>query len=168
MKPEAIVKHGIISVKTFVYSMFQLIKTKEFWLYIVFGVLTTLVDWAVSFGLYSLWSGLIDEHTVFVHIADVIAWAAAVLFSFFANRGIVFKSEKKGMKNVLGELAEYAGGRLLTLGLQEAIIFVFFDWLGINEYIVKIGASVLVVIINFFLCRFIFKKNGKETERGKI
>ena len=57
----------------------------------------------------------------------------------------------------------------MTLLLQEGIFAVMFDWLGINEYVVKVVAAVIVVIINFFLGKLIFRKResaaGTEEDR---
>ena len=62
----------------------------------------------------------------------------------------------------IGELASFAGGRVLTLLLQEAMFVVFFHWLGISEFIVKIIAAVLVVIANYFISKLIVFKNKNE------
>ena len=60
----------------------------------------------------------------------------------------------------MGEIIAFAGGRVLTLLLQEALMAVFFTWLGFNEYIVKIVAAVLVVILNYFISKLlVFRKN---------
>ena len=50
---------------------------REIILYVFFGGMTTLVDWAISFLLYAL--------EVNVHAANVLAWCAAVLFAFGAG-----------------------------------------------------------------------------------
>lgn len=134
-----------------------LTKYREQILYLIFGGLTTLVDWAVSFLLYSFeWN---------IHLADVIAWVAAVLFAFVTNRVWVFSSEKKGFLPILSELFFFAGGRVLTLGLQELTVFGLYDCLEWNKYLVKILAAVIVVIVNYFISKWIvFRKSKKETE----
>lgn len=113
-------------------------------------MLTTLVDWAVSFALFHI--------GVNHHIADTAAWICAVLFAFVTNRILVFSSERKGFAPIVCEFAAFAGGRVLTLLLQEGIMFLFVDLLNLNKYFVKISAAVLVVFINFFLSKIIFKK----------
>ena len=51
--------------------------------------------------------------------------------------------------------------------MQEAIFAVFFDWLGLNEYAVKIGAAVIVVILNYCISRFIFTGRKKHKKEGE-
>ena len=140
-----------------------LIRYKEIILYIIFGGLTTVVDWGVSFTLYYFWGEAIDDQALIIHAADVIAWTAAVLFAFFTNRIWVFESKRKGFLPVLGELVAFAGGRVGTLLIQEALIFLFFTKLSFNKYLVKIGVAVLVVILNYFISKlFIFRKKEEK------
>ncbi len=155
-KIAALARHGIIMLKTFFFRLREKLRQPEVWLYLLFGVLTTAVDWTVSFVLYRIWGDRIRSTPFLIHLANAVAWTAAVLFAFVTNRIIVFRSERKG-KGILAELAAFTGGRLLTLLLQEALFAVFFDWLGINEYIVKICAAVIVVILNYIFGRLIFR-----------
>ena len=53
--------------------------------YLVFGVLTTLVNLVVYYLCYHLW-GVGND------ISVVIAWVLAVLFAFFTNKPFVFES----------------------------------------------------------------------------
>ncbi|MBQ5724528.1 MAG: GtrA family protein [Clostridia bacterium] len=143
--------------------MIELLKKyKSIILYIIFGGLTTVVDWSVSFTLYYLWGDAIEATPWLIHGANVIAWVAAVAFAYVTNRIWVFESKRRGFVPIVGEIAAFAGGRVFTLLLQEVLMAIFFTWLGFNEYIVKIVAAVLVVILNYFISKiFVFrKKNG--------
>ena len=128
-------------------------------LYLVFGALTTLLDWSVSFLLYYAWGEEISSDRWLIHIADIIAWGIAVAFAYVTNRTWVFQSKRSGFLPVIGELSAFAGGRGLTLLLQEGIMAIFFTWLCFNEYAVKIFAAVLVVILNYFISKLlVFRK----------
>ena len=128
-------------------------------LYLIFGGLTTVVDWGVSFLLYYA----IGKTGFLVHVSNVIAWAAAVLFAFVTNRIWVFESKKHGFLPVMGELVAFAGGRVMTLLLQEGMFLIFYDLLHINEYAVKLIAAVLVIIANYFISKFlVFRKKKDE------
>ena len=140
-------------------------KYKSVMLYVIFGGLTTVVDWSISFLLYYLWGDAIDATPILLHGANVIAWAAAVAFAYVTNRIWVFESKRRGFLPILGEMIAFAGGRVLTLLLQEAIMGVFCTWLGFNEYLFKIIAAVLVVILNYFISKLlVFRKSRRETE----
>ena len=141
-------------------------KYKSIILYIIFGGLTTVVDWSVSFLLYYLWGDAIDATPILLHGANVIAWVAAVTFAYVTNRSWVFESKRRGFVPILCEIAAFAGGRVLTLLLQEIIMGVFCTWLGLNEYLFKIIAAVLVVILNYFISKLlVFRKTRRERER---
>ena len=164
-KIAVIFRHGKIMLKTFFYKFREKLKQPEIWLYLVFGALTTAVDWVISFVLYSIWGEGIKSNPILIHVANAVAWAAAVLFAFVTNRIFVFRSERKG-KGILAELAAFTGGRVLTLLLQEALFAVFFNWLGLNEYAVKIGAAVIVVILNYIFGKLIFRTRKKDNENN--
>ena len=146
--------------------MIELLKKyKSVILYIIFGGLTTVVDWSVSFSLYYLWGDAIEATPWLIHGANVIAWAAAVAFAYVTNRIWVFESKRRGFAPIVGEIVAFAGGRVFTLLLQEILMAVFFTWLGFNEYLVKIVAAVLVVILNYFISKLlVFRKSRRETE----
>ena len=142
-----------MSIKSFIESKLS----REFILYALFGVGTTAVDYAVFFPLY--------RTELNIHIANTIAWVAAVIFAYITNKIFVFRSKTRRSGALALEIAEFFGGRLLTLALQELIVVLLYDILCVNEYIVKIVASVVVIIINYVICRIVvFKKGGGEDE----
>jgi putative flippase GtrA len=122
--------------------------------YLVFGVLTTLVDFVISFVLYKF-----INH----HIANVIAWCGAVIFAYVVNKVFVFESKRSGMKAMAAELGAFVGSRVFSLILQEGIFVLAVDILTLDKGITKIAASVIVVITNYFLGKMIFaKKKGQK------
>ena len=138
-------------------------KYKSVILYVIFGGLTTVVDWSISFLLYYLWGDAIEATPILLHGANVIAWVAAVAFAYVTNRIWVFESKRRGFLPIVGELAAFAGGRVLTLLLQEAIMGIFCTWLGYNEYLFKIIAAVVVVVLNYFISKLlVFRKSRRE------
>ena len=135
-------------------------KHKSVILYIIFGGMTTVVDWSVSFLLYYFWGDAIDATPILLHGANVIAWVAAVAFAYVTNRIWVFESKRRGFIPIICEIAAFAGGRVLTLLLQEGV---FCTWLGLNEYLFKVIAAVLVVILNYFISKLlVFRKTRRE------
>ena len=142
------------------------LRYREQLLYLIFGGLTTVVDWAVSFLLYRVWDAAIDANVFVIHGANVIAWVSAVLFAYTTNRIWVFRSRQRGILPILGELCTFAGGRVITFLLQEALVAVFFDWLGLNKYAVKLIAAVLVVVLNYIISKLLVfrhaEKDGNE------
>ena len=132
-------------------------KYKEYILYLVFGGLTTLVNYIVYIPLTKVFG---------VHelIANVIAWIVAVIFAYITNRIWVFESKTRGFGNIMFEFLKFAVGRLVSLGIEEAIIGIFVTWLGFNNIVVKVIASIVTIILNYIFGKFIIfrKKSGDE------
>ena len=143
-------------MKRMIEKIKRLLANREIVLYLLFGVLTTVVDWAVSFALY---------HTPLnTHLANVIAWAAAVLFAYQTNRVWVFESKRVGVVPVLRELGSFAGGRVATLVMQELVFLALHDMLHISEYVVKVIAAMLVVVGNYVISKWVvFRKDEDES-----
>ena len=137
-------------------------KHKEKLLYLIFGGLTTLVDWTISFSLYYLWGEQIEVNPIWVHTADAIAWVSAVAFAYVTNRIWVFESRTKGLINITREIVSFAGGRVLTFFMQEGIVAVFVTWLGMNKYVIRVVAAVLVIVANYFISKLIVFRQSKE------
>ena len=138
-----------------------LVRYREQLLYLIFGGLTTVVDWGVSFLLYFVWASALETNVLLVHVANTIAWAAAVIFAYVTNRRWVFESNRRGVCAILLEFLSFAGARISTLLLQELTVFVLFDLLAWNVYAVKVIAAVLVVIANYFISKFLVFRREK-------
>ncbi len=110
--------------------------------YLFFGVLTTLVNYAVYLPLHN-WLQLSAA------LSNAIAWAAAVAFAYLTNKPFVFKSHDWAMKTVLPELAKFVSCRVGSGLLETAVLFVFVDRLGMDGNLWKLVTSVLVVILNY-------------------
>ena len=110
--------------------------------YLVFGVLTTVVNYLVYLSCYNL-----------LHlssaVSNVLAWAVAVAFAYLTNKPFVFRSDDWSAKTVLPELVKFIGTRLGSGGLETLILLIFVDWLQMNGNIWKLVTSVLVVVLNY-------------------
>ncbi len=110
--------------------------------YLLFGVLTTVVNYMVYLPCYN-WLGLSAT------VSNMVAWAASVAFAFLTNKPFVFKSHDWSAKTVWPELTKFVGTRLGSGILETAVIFATVDLLNWNGNIMKLAVSVFVVIINY-------------------
>lgn len=132
-------------------------KHKDLVLYVIFGGLTTLVDFAVFYPC-NQWLQISGT------VSNVIAWTAAVLFAYLTNKPFVFESHDWSWGTVLPELGKFAGGRLGSGLLQTLIIALTVDVLGWNGMLMKAITSVAVIILNFFISKLlVFSKQKKGT-----
>lgn len=131
-------------------------KYEEIVNYIVVGVMTTLVSWAVYFAC--VFTFLDAENPIQLQIANILNWMAGVAFAYVTNRKFVFKSKEK---NILKEAAQFSTSRLSTLFLDMAVMFVMVTLMGINDGISKIVSAVLVTIANYLISKlFVFRKKA--------
>ncbi len=120
--------------------------------YLVFGVLTTLVNYLVYLPCYNL------AH-LSAALSNVIAWVFAVAFAYLTNKPFVFKSNDWSPAVVLPELAKFVGSRIASGALETIIIFLTVDILAWNGNVMKIVTSVLVVILNYVSSKLlVFRK----------
>lgn len=138
--------------------------SREVFMYLVFGVLTTVVSWA-SYALFIKILGGISNSDVRISVANVLSWIAAVLFAFITNKLWVFDSKSWKPSVAIKELGMFVVARLATgciewFGVPLLVkIGVDQELFGTEGMVAKIIASVLVVIINYFFSKLlIFKK----------
>lgn len=114
--------------------------------YLFFGVLTTLVNYAVYLPCYN-WLGWSAT------ASNIVAWVVAVAFAFLTNKPFVFKSHDWSAKVLWPELTKFVGCRLGSGALETLIIFVAVDCLRPDDAlwgnVMKLVTSILVVIINY-------------------
>lgn len=130
-------------------------KHREIILYLIFGAGTTAVDLIVSYALYPT--------NINIHAVHTIAWISAVAFAYITNRIFVFKSQTRG-KSIILEIIKFAGSRVATFLIQEIIVVLLFDVMHFGEYVVKIPATILVVILNYVFSRVIVFKGRKKSD----
>ena len=127
-------------------------KHRDVLLYLIFGVLTTAVNYVVYLPCYNV-LGLSGS------ASNVIAWVGAVAFAYLTNKPFVFRSHDWSAKTVLPELAKFVGCRVGSGVLETAVIFLTVDWLGWNGNVIKLLTSVLVVVLNYIGSKLlVFKK----------
>lgn len=153
-------------------------KYREIIVYLVFGVLTTLVSMGVYFGIL-----LFAEHACKISpnapsfngiriIAQIVQWVAGVLVAFFTNKKWVFNAGGTTKRETANELYKFALGRVGTFGLDTLLTFGTVWILNALNYVPfkfvltftadlwsKIVASIVVIISNYIISKFVvFKK----------
>ncbi|MCQ2529772.1 MAG: GtrA family protein [Lachnospiraceae bacterium] len=132
------------------------VKYKEIITYVFFGFVTTVVN----YGVFALCGHVFHFDVV---ISNAIAWILAVIVAFITNKLWVFESKKRDAKTLGREFVEFVVGRLITLALESVLLWIFVDKLGVNDLIMKIITSVIVMAVNYIFSKFIiFKKKKAE------
>lgn len=147
-----------------------IIKYKEIIMYLIFGVLSTVVSW----GTYALFTKLIPSFSISsfeittVMTSNVLSWVCAVIFAYITNKLFVFNSKSWAPQTALKEFALFISSRLITgvlewvgvpllvsLGLGQTIF-------GIEGMLSKVLVSIIVVILNYVFSKLLIFKNGKN------
>ena len=109
------------------------IKYKEIINYLIFGVLTTLVNLITK---YILLFTILDPTNGFqLQIAIIISWVVAVIFAYFTNRKFVFESKNQ---NKLKEFISFVVARIATLLLEMFIMWFFVTLLKLDSDLYRI------------------------------
>ena len=109
-------------------------KYKEPILYIIFGVLTTLVNIVV----YYL---MADVVFIYYLVANVIAWVSSVLFAFVTNKLFVFESKSWKGTVVLPEMGGFFLARFATGVVDMVLMWLLVDVLLWNQVGLGIGTE---------------------------
>lgn len=127
---------------------------KELILYVFFGALCTVV----SIGSFA-WCDVIMHMDPL--IANIISWILAVTFAYVTNSLWVFGAKPHGIKEMFRQATAFYGGRLLTLAMEELILFIFINGLGLPSVAVKVAAQVAVLIANYIISKCIVFREKK-------
>ena len=141
------------------------IKYKEIITYIIFGVLTTLVN----FFSFWLFTKIFGEDLYLVN--NAIAWVVGVVFAYVTNKLFVFESKSWDLKLITKEITGFLGARIFSFLVEEGGMFLFISVLDLGEksldllgftitgqFMVKILLAVIVVVLNYVFSKFIIFK----------
>ena len=142
-------------------KLFQKLLNRETILYLVFGALTTLVNFIV----FDRMNAALGERWVVA--SQTVAFVVAVLFAFFTNKPFVFRSKDWSAKTLEIELPSFFGGRILSFLIETALVLAARDWFHAGRYalcignwlingltVAKVPIAVVTVILNYIFSKF--------------
>lgn len=133
------------------------IKYREIIVYLIVGVLTTLVAWGCKF----LWNFIFYAGTKFPTVAQnsvlsVVENVSGIAFAYPTNRRWVFQSKNP---NILAEFVSFVGSRAATWILGWLMNMLLVNVLGVSVFISTVVVGVLVVIGNYVFSKLlVFRK----------
>ena len=158
-------------------------KYEEIIIYLIVGVLTTIVSWGACF----VAKFFLDSNISFQNfLINTFGWVVGVCFAYPLNRAWVFKSKNK---KILKEFGGFAASRLSTWVLDVAIMWFFVNIVSFESFLINLLgklnfvitdittqdkiyywfvkifiSAVLVTIANYIFSKFlVFGKKKKET-----
>lgn len=127
-------------------------KYREVLAYLVFGVLTVLIN-TVAYG--------ICYYTIHLsnNVSVVAAWLIAVCFAFVTNKFFVFESKGIEKSALAREAGLFWSCRIATGILELIMMHIFVDRLGLNGLVMKTVTNVIVIVLNYIASKMlVFKK----------
>lgn len=128
-------------------------KYKEIINYLVFGVLSTLVN----FITYFITARVIGIDEV---ISNGIAWFCSVLFAYITNKLFVFESKTNSLKAFCKEILSFFLARVVSgIFCDVGTFAIMVKVLNINDVVSKVVTQIMVIILNYILSKVvIFRK----------
>ena len=134
---------------------------KETILYLVFGILATILNVVLFYLFVNVWK-------IPTGLGNIIDTIVCILFQYFTNRIWVFESENKG-KEAIKEFIQFILARGITAIIDQIFVVVGVDFFvvkyvsysqqGIFSIGIKILSNVVVIVLNYIFSKiFVFKK----------
>lgn len=134
--------------------------TKEVIMYVIFGVLTTLVNLIISFVL-------VGAFKIGGSIASAIGIVTSILFAYFTNRKWVFNTTATGFVENFKEFWKFIAGRLVTMAIEQGGVMILYGHFGMPFAPVKLSLTIIVIILNYIFSKFFaFKTDMEEVKES--
>lgn len=152
-------------MKNFIEKVFKALFNKETITYVIFGVLTTVVNYVI-FGV-----GIEKFGEDYHLLINAVAFVLSAAFAYVTNKLFVFESKSWALKVIAKEIPSFFSARLASFFFEEAGLLLFVDILKVGEkeifgisgvMIVKLVLAVIVVIVNYVLSKFLIFKKKKD------
>lgn len=141
--------------------MIKKLANKETVLYLIFGVLATVLNIVLFYLFINIWK----MSTGLGNILDTII---CILFQYFTNRIWVFESKNNG-KEAIKEFIQFILARGLTAIIDQIFVVVGVDFFvakyvsysqqGIFSVGIKILSNIIVIVLNYIFSKlFVFNK----------
>lgn len=145
-------------------------RIREMISYLIFGALTTLVNWAVYYlmsrglGLNGWQDGTLERRMI-ENVSQIVAWVISVLFAFVTNRRYVFYTSGK-KDRFINEMGRFFLARVASFLIFDLLVFNILRWLSVTDLLDKLLMNILVVIFNYFASRFyVFRRRTTEKKQ---
>lgn len=115
--------------------------------YVVVGFFTTLV----SFTTFGLLHYLISLN---VDTANTLSVITAVIFAYFANKHLVFKTPYRSVVLFFREILSFFISRTTTMLMEIIGVHFIYSYVISNAAIAKITVSFVVLILNYLFSQY--------------
>ena len=142
-------------------DLIKKLANKETFLYLVFGVLATVLNIVLFHLFVNIWK-------LPTGVGNILDTIICILFQYFTNRIWVFESKNKG-KSIIKEFIQFILARGVTAIIDQIFVVVGVDFFvvkyisysqqGMFSLGIKIISNIVVIVLNYIFSKlFVFKK----------
>lgn len=152
-----------------------IVKNRELVLYALFGILTTIANAGTFLIMGHIFGkdGFVfsDNEQMWewcLLLNNTVAWLAGVIVAFVTNKIWVFNSKSWRFKIAFKEFSEFIAARVFSYFVEQLGLYLFFKFTSFGDGVfgqmaIKLGLSVIVVLMNYIFSKYvIFKKKKKK------
>ncbi len=122
--------------------------SKELIMYGIIGILTTILNIAVTYLLYNICK--LNENFVVL-----LSWIIVIIVAYILNALFVFESKFNTIKEESIKFSKFVITRIFTYIIEAAGVYIFITRLHYHFWLIKSILLILVVILNYILAKFI-------------
>ena len=141
--------------------MIKKLANNETVLYLIFGVLATVLNIVLFYLFINIWK-------MSIGLGNILDTIICILFQYFTNRIWVFESKNNG-KEAIKEFIQFILARGLTAIIDQIFVVVGVDFFvakyvsysqqGIFSVGIKVLSNIIVIVLNYIFSKlFVFNK----------
>lgn len=113
-----------------------------------------LVSFAFDYGLFFV---LFHYFGVQYIVASTISFSLSLVLNYFLTLKFVFEAKKD--RNIALEFLVYVGLNIIALGLNQLILFLAVDGVGLSPLVGKLVATAVVLVYNFISRKLLIERS---------
>ena len=143
--------------------MIKKLANKETVLYLIFGVLATVLNIVLFYLFINVWK-------ISTGLGNILDTIICILFQYFTNRIWVFESKNNG-KEAIKEFIQFILARGLTAIIDQIFVVVGVDFFvakyvsysqqGIFSVGIKVLSNIVVIVLNYIFSKLFVFNNKK-------
>ncbi len=144
-------------------SLIKKLANKETVLYLIFGVLATVLNIVLFYLFINVWK-------ISTGLGNILDTIICILFQYFTNRIWVFESKNNG-KEAIKEFIQFILARGLTAIIDQIFVVVGVDFFvakyvsysqqGIFSVGIKVLSNIVVIVLNYIFSKLFVFNNKK-------
>jgi putative flippase GtrA len=123
-----------------------------------------LVGGCTAFINLSTYAFMYKTLGIYITVSNIISILLSILFAYVANKLFVFRSHCRNSRELLAEFVKFVSGRLITMVLEVAGVFLLVNIIGQNAFWGKLETQIIVITGNFVVSKYLVFVNPEKAK----